>query len=116
MQSTPPVIFTPLLLPPDLTPGTSFVEYQQNQWHVILSNTNALIGKSILAEDKAQSQEQVFHNMNQQLLKLQKEIDSSNIKTIKTQLVNIQQQMERVLQMTEGIEDLLIFLKSSYSH
>ena len=67
-SSSSQIVLTPLMLPSDLTQGTSYVEYQQNQWQIILGNTNALIGKSVEAEDKFQQQVQLINNMNNQTL------------------------------------------------
>jgi len=106
-------VLTALQIPIDLTPGASYVEYQQNQWQTIITNTSALVQKSEEADYKLREgvQKQSASN-HHQLFRLQKELDPSNIKTVKTQLANIQQQLERVLQMTEQVEDLLIFLRT----
>ncbi len=106
------VVFTPLQLPPDLTPGASYVEYQQNQWHTVMTNTSALVSKSLETEAKLQDHANLFNQINNSLFKLQKELDPNNVKTMKTQLVNIQQQLEKVIRMTESVEDLLIFMRA----
>ncbi|EFC36181.1 predicted protein [Naegleria gruberi] len=106
------VVFTPLQLPADLTPGTSYVEYQQNQWTTIMTNTTALVSKSLETEAKLQDNANLFNQINNSLFKLQKELDPNNVKTMKTQLVNIQQQLEKVIRMTESVEDLLIFMRA----